>query len=194
MSCKLARPAILTVLQSRGCSIVDAGQEKYPKLCHGTLQQACRHVSMYPCLVRCRRREAGERWREISMEIAQSTAGTAESGGVLSRLCGRFGRFYTGVSASGIELGQDWEERHRRPTKSFKFSRYCNSVHHRTGPGIISAALLAPQQNASVHPLHSVFPAPKTTPSVLVWGSLTHYARPLSRNRSKARQKLREAS
>jgi hypothetical protein len=97
------------VLQSRGCSIVDAGQEKYPKLCHGTLQQACRHVSMYPCLVRCRRQEAGERWREISMEIAQSTAGTAESGGVLSRLCGRFGRFYTGVSASSIELGQDWK-------------------------------------------------------------------------------------
>jgi hypothetical protein len=52
--------------------------KQFPELCHGTLQQVCRHVSVYPCLCCAANGTVGV----IVVEIAQRTAGTAEAGGV----------------------------------------------------------------------------------------------------------------
>jgi hypothetical protein len=134
----------------------------FPKLCHGTLQQVCRHVSAYPCLCCAANGTVGE----IVVEIAQRTAGTAEAGGVS---LAREHCLILFILASSLLLssGRDLAS---QPTLALEMIG--NIISSTSFP--VAQALASSVQRATPHHLS---PPPRLTPSVLVWGSLSSEAK-----------------
>jgi hypothetical protein len=80
-------PAILTVLHSVAAALLTAAKRNNVELCHRSLQQACSTRERVSMSLRSRGREDALMDIDRRGNRSKGAAGTAESGGVLSRLC-----------------------------------------------------------------------------------------------------------